>query len=214
MPVNFLEEISKDTSIGLWRIEENPEELEEQLQLKTHELDLLNSLNGNKRNMQWLATRVLLRKMLNTNEYIDCRADENGKPILLNLPHHISLSHSYDYAAVMISKNARVGIDIELIKTKIERVQHKFLNNLELSFINKKNRIDHLYTCWCAKEALYKLNGKKETSFKDNIHLKPFDYNQKGKIECSISRDNESKDYTVSYRKFDDYMLGYVYETE
>src|SRR6478672_4664945 len=114
MPVTFLEEIDKDTSIGLWKINEKPEELEEQLQLKEHELNLLRSLNGNKRNLHWLATRALLRKMLNTKEYIDCRADENGKPVLLNFPHHISLSHSYDYAAVMVSKTRRVGIDIEL----------------------------------------------------------------------------------------------------
>lgn len=214
MPVNFLEEITMDTSIGLWKIEEKPEELEEQLQLKAHELYVLRALNGSKRNLHWLATRVLLRKMLNTNEYIDCRADENGKPVLLNFPHHISLSHSYDYAAVMISKHARVGIDIELIKTKIERVQHKFLSAPELSFISKENKIDHLYVCWCAKEALYKLNGKKETSFKDNIHLQPFKYEIKGEIECSIHKETGIKDYMVHFRKFNEYMLGYVYETE
>jgi len=214
MPVIFLEEIEKDTFIGLWKIEENPAELENQLQLKEHELGVLRSLQGNKRNLHWLATRVLLRKMLNTKDYIDCQPDENGKPILLNLPHHISLSHSYDYAAVMISKEKRVGIDIEIIKNKIERVQNKFMSNEELSFIDHKNTIEHLYVCWCAKEALYKLNGKKETSFKDNIHLKPFPYAEKGQLKGSINKKNSSKNYTIFYKKFEDYMVGYAYETE
>jgi 4'-phosphopantetheinyl transferase len=214
MPVIFLEEIEKDTFIGLWKIEENPAELENQLQLKDHELGVLRSLQGNKRNLHWLATRVLLRKMLNTEDYIDCRPDENGKPILLNLPHHISLSHSYDYAAVMISKEKRVGIDIEIIKTKIERVKNKFMTDEELSFIDNKNPIEHLYACWCAKEALYKLNGKKETSFKDNIRLQAFEYAEKGKLNGHINKKDSASNYTIFYKRFEDYMVGYVYETQ
>lgn len=212
MPLTFQENINEDTSIGLWKITETPEDLEQRLQLKAHELKLLRSLSKEKRNLHWLATRVLLRKMLNTSEYIDCQADENGKPILINHPHHISLSHSYDYAAVMISKTKKVGIDIEIIKDKIIRVQQKFMSADELDFIQEKNRIAHLYVCWCAKEALYKLNGKKETSFKDHIHLAPFAYQDEGVLKASIDKENQSDQFQVSFRKFEDYMLGYVCE--
>ncbi|OAQ40244.1 4'-phosphopantetheinyl transferase [Pedobacter psychrophilus] len=210
MPVSFHDNIDQDTSIGLWQITESSIDLESRLQLKTHELSHLNSLSKGKRNLHWLATRVLLRKMLNTNEYIDCRADENGKPILINHPYHISLSHSYDYAAVMISKTKKVGIDIEIIKNKIERVQNKFLNLKELDAIDNKDRIEKLYIYWCAKEALYKLNGKKETSFKDHIHIKPFNYLPYGDLSATIEKDNSIDTYTVNYKKVDNYMLGYV----
>ena len=213
MPLIHLEEVSPKTFIGLWKIEENPEELEKQLQLKEHELSVLRSLQGQKRNLHWLATRVLLRKMLSTEEYIDCKADENGKPVLVNLPHKISLSHSYDYAAVMISLSREVGIDIEIIKEKIDRVKHKFLSNEELAFIEEKHKLEHLYACWCAKEALYKLNGKKETSFKDNIHLKPFIYQSSGAIKSAISKEGQTQRFLVNYRKFGTYMLGYVSES-
>lgn len=212
MPISFHENIDQDTSIGLWRITESSIDLESQLQLKTHELALLSSLSNGKRNLQWLATRVLLRKMLNTNEYIDCRADENGKPILLSHPYHISLSHSYDYAAVMISKTTHVGIDIEIIKNKIERVQNKFLSAKELNEIDNKDRIEKLYVYWCAKEALYKLNGKKETSFKDHIHIKAFNYLPYGHLGATIEKDTSADTYTVNYKKIDNYMLGYVYK--
>ncbi|MFD1629353.1 4'-phosphopantetheinyl transferase family protein [Pseudopedobacter beijingensis] len=213
MPLIHLEEVAKETFFGLWKIEETPGELEKQLQLKEHELLVLRSLQGEKRNLHWLATRVLLRKMLSTDDYIDCQADENGKPVLINLPHQISLSHSYDYAAVMISRDKKVGIDIEVIKDKIDRVKHKFLNNYELNFINQEHKLEHLYACWCAKEALYKLNGKKETSFKDNIRLDAFDYTETGKISSRIEKDGaKMKHYTVYYRKFENYMLGYVNE--
>ncbi|TKC00985.1 4'-phosphopantetheinyl transferase family protein [Pedobacter cryophilus] len=212
MPITFQENINQDTSIALWKITETPEELEQQLQLKEHELTLLRSLSKEKRNLHWLATRVLLRKMLNTDEYIDCQADENGKPVLMNHPHHISLSHSHEYAAVMVSKTKKVGIDIEIIKTKIERVQNKFMSPKEISFIEEKHKIEHLYACWCAKEALYKLNGKKETSFKNHIHLEAFNYLDKGALQAKIDKSDFKEFYTVHYNRFEGYMVGYVAE--
>lgn len=212
MPVTFHQNINSDTAIGLWKITESPAELEAQLQLKAHEINILKNLGKDKRNLQWLATRVLLRKMLNTNQYIDCQLDENGKPFLVNHPHHISLSHSYGYAAVMVSKTRKVGIDVEIIKSKIERVQNKFLADDELAFISAEHKIEHLYVCWCAKEALYKLNGKKETSFKDHIKLNNFAYADEGTLRAKIEKNNRLKSYVVNFKKFEDYMLGYVCE--
>ncbi len=212
MPITFYQDINSDTAIGLWKITEHPAELEAQLQLKAHEVNILKSLSKEKRNLHWLATRVLLRKMINTNEYINFQVDESGKPYLVNHPHHISLSHSYDYAAVMVSKTRKVGIDIEVIKSKIERVQQKFLADDELGFIGDANRIEKLYVCWCAKEALYKLNGKKETSFRDHIKLSDFAYADEGKLKAKIEKNNSLKSYIVNFKRIEDYMLGYVCE--
>ncbi|ULT29242.1 hypothetical protein KUH03_20355 [Sphingobacterium sp. E70] len=79
----------------------------------------------------------MLRTLLNTSRYIDCPSDANGKPYLANFPQKISLSHSFDYAAAMISTEGEVGIDMEIIKTKVERIQHKFLKPVELAFISQ-----------------------------------------------------------------------------
>lgn len=212
MPITFYQDINSDTAIGLWKITETPAALEAQLQLKEHEIVLLKSLSKEKRNLHWLATRVLLRTMINTSQYIDFQVDESGKPYLANHPHHISLSHSYDYAAVMVSKTRKVGIDIEVIKSKIERVQQKFLADKELEFIGDTDRIEKLYVCWCAKEALYKLNGKKETSFREHIKLADFTYADEGTLKAKIEKNNRFKNYVVNFKKIDDYMLGYVCE--
>lgn len=214
MPITFLEHIDQNTSIALWKITESPDELVQQLQLKEHELVMLSSLIKEKRNLHWLATRVLLRKMLNTEEYIDCQADENGKPILINHPYHISLSHSHDYAAVMVSKTKKVGIDIEIIKDKIIKVQHKFMSDAELNIIAPENKTEQLYVCWCAKEAVYKLHGKKEISFKDHIHLSKFDFDVSGQLAAKIEKEDFVENFTVYYKKIEDYMLGYVTQSE
>ncbi|SDM67096.1 phosphopantetheine--protein transferase domain-containing protein [Daejeonella rubra] len=210
MALAYHKEIDPYTSFAIWKIEESADELLAQLQLKEHERTYLDSLVNGKRNMHWLSTRVLLRRMMDTDEYIDCRVDSSGKPYLSNFPHYISLSHSYEYAAVMVSKNKAVGIDIELIKDKIERIASKFMSAEELEFIEEKQRIEHLYVCWCAKEAVYKLHGKKNVSFVENIELKPFHYEGKGSFPAKLDVGSTHKEFTVHYEKFDEYMIGFV----
>lgn len=210
MALAYHREIDNNTSFAIWKIEESAEELLAQLQLKEHERSYLDTLINGKRNMHWLSTRVLLRRMMETDEYIDCRVDSSGKPYLSNFPHYISLSHSYDYAAVMVSKNKAVGIDIELVKDKIERIARKFMSPEELEFIGEKDRIDHLYVCWCAKEAIYKLHGKKNVSFLEHIKLKPFEYKGSGSFEAELEIAAYPKGFRVHYEKFNGYMIGFV----
>ncbi len=213
MALVYHKELDQFTSFAIWKIEESAEELLAQLQLKHHEISYLDTLINGKRNLHWLSTRVLLRRMMNTDDYIDCQVDSSGKPYLTNFPHHISLSHSFNYAAVMISENKAVGIDIELMKDKIERIAHKFMSKDELSFISS-DRIEHLYACWCAKEAIYKLHGKKNISFLDHIRIKPFNYPGSGSFEASLDTGSRIADYTVHYDEFEGYMIGYVSDND
>lgn len=213
MSLVYHKELEQDTSFSIWKIEESAEELLAQLQLKHHEISYLDTLMNGKRNLHWLSTRVLLRRMMNTDAYIDCRVDSSGKPYLANFPHFISLSHSFDYAAVMVSKSKAVGIDIELIKDKIDRIAHKFMSQRELDFI-LQDRIEHLYVCWCAKEAIYKLHGKKNISFLDHIRIKPFEYLQAGSFQASLDTGERTNNYTVHYDRFEGYMIGYVADND
>lgn len=211
MPVVFNKNIDEDTILAIWRIEENEEELLAALQLKQHELDVISSLNNGKRLLHWLSTRVLLRTMLNTKEYIDCKLDEHGKPYLPDLDYHISLSHSYDYASVIIGKSRKVGVDIELIKHKIKSIKHKFLSDVELAQKQIGDNIDGLYISWCAKEAIYKWNGRKGLEFKQDIHIKPFKLKKEGKLNALVDLPEGTREVTVHYFKMKDgYMMGYV----
>jgi 4'-phosphopantetheinyl transferase len=210
MAIAYRQRIDDDMEFALWKIEEKAEDLYNQLQLNNDEKAYVEQIGNGKRHLHWLGTRVLLRKMLITDEYIDCKVDEHGKPYLVTLPYHISLSHSFDYAAVMISKKHPVGIDIEQIKEKVERIAHKFMRPNELSFINEAHKIPHLYACWCAKEAVYKCNGEKEVSFVDDILLKPFNFEHHGIIDAHLNKNENRIDYEVGYLQYEDYMIGYV----
>ena len=104
MAIVYTQQVDNDTEFAIWKIEEEADELYSQLRLDEHEKAYYEQLKIGKRNLHWLGTRVLLRKLLRTDEYIDFKVDPHGKPYLVNLPYHVSLSHSFDYAAVMIGK--------------------------------------------------------------------------------------------------------------
>ncbi|MES2828649.1 MAG: 4'-phosphopantetheinyl transferase superfamily protein [Bacteroidota bacterium] len=211
MPVIFNRNIDEDTKLAVWKIEETEEQLISGLQLKQHELDFIASLNNGKRLLHWLSTRLLLRTMLNTSEYIDCQMDEHGKPYLPNLGYHISLSHSYDYAAVIVGKTKKVGVDIELIKHKIKTIRHKFLSDLELAQKQIGENVNGLYVCWCAKEAIYKWHGKKGLEFRQHIHIKPFKLKEEGELHAIVELPEGTAQLGVNYFKTaDGYMVGYV----
>jgi 4'-phosphopantetheinyl transferase len=211
MALVYLKEINQHTRFAIWKIEESADELLSKLQLSRSERAFLERLNKGKRTLNWLGTRVLLRSMLDTPGYIDCPSDENGKPYLVNFPHKISLSHSFDYATVMLSTTHEVGIDMELVKPKIELIANKFMQEGELKQLTDNQYIEQLYVCWCAKEAVYKLQGKKGVSFKDNIWLEPFSYQSEGGyITAHLRGPHQNATYTVYYERFQEYMLGYV----
>jgi len=210
MALVYLRELDSESKFAIWRIEESEEELLSKLQLDRREQTLLASFSKGKRKLHWLATRVLLRKLLQTNEFINCPSDANGKPYLVDFPQKISLTHSFDYAAVMISDVKEVGIDMELIKDKVLRIAHKFLKAEELAFIPEEDKIAQLYACWCAKEAIYKLQGNTGVSFLHNMTIEPFQYLDQGTLQLQLHTKETNRRYKIHYEKFADYMLGYV----
>lgn len=210
MAIVYRQRVDDDTEFALWKIEEQADDLYNQLQLNEGEKAFVEQISNGKRHLHWLGTRVLLRQMLLTDEYIDCKVDEHGKPYLVSLPYHISFSHSFDYAAVMISKKHPVGIDIENVKEKVERIAHKFMSPRELAFINNEHKIQQLYVCWCAKEAIYKCYGQKAVSFLDNISLQPFELVSQGIVNARLQKGDVDINYQVGYLPYEDYMIGFV----
>lgn len=212
MALVYLRELDSTTKFAIWKIEENAQELLAKLQLDEHEKAKLQQFGRGKRTLHWLATRVLLRYLLQTSEYINCPSDSNGKPYLPDYPYKISLTHSFDYAGVMLSTNGECGIDLEIVKDKVLRIKEKFLKPEELTFISAKHEVEQLYACWCAKEAVYKLQGNKGVSFLHDMTIKPFDYKAQGVMTVVLQKDSDAHEFHVHYEKFNAYMLGYVVE--
>lgn len=213
MALAYFRELGSKARFAIWRIEEDVDNLKNRLQLDARERSILEKLHPGKRKLQWLSTRVLLREMLKTSEFIDCPNDEHGKPYLANFPQKISLTHSYDYVSVFLSDDKEVGIDLELVKPKILRIADKFMKEEELEFIpfqDEELAIKTLYACWCAKEAVYKLQGRKGVSFRDNMTISPFEFTAQGVLHLDLLTENEQKRLEVFYEEFQEYMLAFA----
>ncbi|MBK7433993.1 MAG: hypothetical protein IPI66_08915 [Chitinophagaceae bacterium] len=62
------------------------------------------------------------------------RVADTRKPYLDNEPYHFSISHCRNYAAVMVSREQRVGVDIEIVEEKVGKLIPKFLSAEECFF--------------------------------------------------------------------------------
>lgn len=197
-----------DASIGVWYITERSDELIRLLQLNNKELRLIETLKHSRRYLHWLSSRVLLRQLLHTRKFIELESDENRKPVLINFPHRVSISHSREMAAVALSEHHDVGVDVERIDVKVRRIRHKFLSAQELAALPDKDDLEQLLMCWCAKEALFKYYGKGQVDFIADLRLE-LPPRRGGIIPAHIGKELNS-DHLVHTMPVDDYMLAYV----
>ena len=189
-------------SIGVWKIEESLAYFEELFQGHP-------DIQNENRRLQWFASRYLASLMLGRPDAIV--KDDTGKPSLKTLAQNISISHSSGYAAVMLSKKYAVGIDVEAINPKIERVAHKFMQPEEIAAIAAEEKLKKITLYWSIKESLFKLYGWGGIEFKTQLLIEPFTLQQSGSCKASIQTAHlPLKDLTVHYRFFDGHVLSYV----
>jgi 4'-phosphopantetheinyl transferase len=211
MPLAFIRELDNQTRLGLWKIEEINDDLKKLVNLEPNEEIQYASFKSEIRKKQWLGYRLLLKKILSPFPSI-LEYDIFGKPFIKNSDQFISISHSGEYAAVIVSKTTPVGIDIEQLKDRIHRIKDKFLSPEEDLHIGDENRLEKLYIAWGAKEALYKIHGKSEVEFQRDIFIESFDYLCSGLGNCHARMITPEGygDYDVYYQKIDNYMLVFA----
>jgi phosphopantetheinyl transferase len=199
-----------NSRLGVWKIEEDLDHLKWELQWGQHDIKQFRAINDSERSMHWLVSRVLLRRLLNTSKFIDMQCDEHGKPYLVNFDYHISISHSGDRVAVLLSEKD-CGVDIQLMKPRIEAVAHKFISDEEWTYLKDDTFTEQIYVFWCAKEALYKLYGKRKLEFRQHLFLHPFDMSS-GLVKGRIEKGSYFKELPVYFQKVDNYLLAFAVE--
>jgi 4'-phosphopantetheinyl transferase len=212
MPIFRKSQLANSTSLGIWKIEETPENLRRNLKLNQAENKYYETLRSDLRKKHWLSYRNLLKSLMDKNSR-EIFYDVYGKPHSVNKNYHLSVAHSGTFSAAIVSSETPVGIDIEMIKDRIERVKGKFLSEKEGVAVGQQNRLEKLYIYWGAKESLYKLHGKPEVEFIRDISVYDFDYSPDGKGVCTAKMKTPfvAEDYSVFYEKIDDYMLVYAF---
>lgn len=136
--------------LGICKISHIPNKVKESFILTQKDQEYYNNIRNSRRKNEWLATRILLNQMLNGNHQI--LYTQEGKPYLKDHKYDLSISHSKEYATILLSSTKQVALDIENTKRRISHLKNKFVNNNE----TPQNDLD-LFKIWCAKEAIFKL---------------------------------------------------------
>ena len=197
--------INDSSVLGVWKIEEDLDTLLQTVALDADEKKKLNSFRSVRRKFEFLSVRALLAEL--TGNTANIIYNKNNKPFLKNGSMFISISHSHQLTAILLSVNEKVGVDLEYMSSNIAAIALKFMNVKEKITKDPANRLYHLYLHWCAKEALYKICDKEITSIRKDISIEPFKVCDSGKITGSVNTDVMNESFNLNYIKYDNYAI-------
>ena len=208
MAVVNIREVYPGVSLGLWQMDESPEQL---FDLYPHLLPYRSSLDDKYKNdgrkLEFLAIRALMYEMLRVNGASkgllshagDFNHNGQGKPLFRG--YHVSISHTKGYAALILSKKSEVAVDIEYMSDRVERIASKFLRKDE-----RADSLDSKLVHWCAKETVFKLFSEENLLFEE-MRVKPFD--TMSDWACDVENLKSGKTARVDFELAMDFVLTY-----
>jgi phosphopantetheinyl transferase len=134
----------------------------------------------------------------------------SGKPLLeQSIYKNISITHSRDFVAIILSMNRKVGIDIEDTTRDFERIRQRYLSLDESQFTGNNQQLQCLF--WCIKEAVFKLVGVEGVEFREQIRITPDEIEQNRFFTTFIDGDKRTT-YPVNFEFFEESCLAWVVE--
>ena len=143
------------------------------------DLSLVDGFASEHRRREVLAWRAIVRREL--GEGVKISHDENGAPQVDTPYTYISVSHSKDMVAVMLSDRP-CAVDIESTARDFRKVAKHYLTEEEMALAEQ---YDIFAEMWCAKEALYKYYKKGSLDLVKHISIGDYD-SDRGVLRCSI----------------------------
>ena len=212
MPLFYQHTINAITKLAIWHIEED-----EAFFLASVPLE--KEITHPHKRLQHLAGRYLLRFLFPDFPNEEILIASTKKPFLPYEQYHFSISHCGNFAAAIVSKTKRVGIDIEIETDKVARIAHKFLNNNEqllvdnwqLNILPSTNNYQLPTLFWSAKETIFKWWGYGSVDFKNHIHLSIDHFATKGVVNASFSKVVPSQSLNIQYQFFNNLCLTFTH---
>ena len=200
--------VNENTKVLIWKIEESMSQLFSNVSLQTQSNDRLKSMRSEIHQKGFLSIRHLLKDVGYTDA--DLFYDQFGKPHLHD-GNHISITHSFTFTAIIISKDGPVGIDIEKQRDKIVKIAHKFTPFEEYKTIaNHDALVSKLTIVWGGKESLYKIYGKKKLLFLHHIYIEDFKFADT-KTTGQIRYEGVVSDHSIHFLEFEGFTCVYAF---
>lgn len=214
MPLFYQHNINQNTRLAVWHITEAEA-------FFTQYVPLQSAVTHPHKRLQHLAGRYLLYFLFDDFPVGQIEIAGTRKPFLKDEQYHFSISHCGNYAAAIVSKDERVGIDIEIPTTKVLRVLKKFLSKNELVYFNLYNaaynnnlataeQINQSTFLWSAKEAIFKWWGSGEVDFSEMMHIEHFELQHEGACTGWFKKSNTNTKLPLTYKQFNNLCLVYT----
>ena len=190
-------------TVLLWKFDEK-ESLDPHLLLEKENFEKVKDYHPIKLK-ELLLVRKILKSILPDHQILY----KDREPFLQPADYEISVTHSFPYAALAISKE-KIGIDIEPFNDKIKRIKHKFIYEEETQFIEKEKETAYLTVIWSLKESLYKIHHSNYWSLKKHYEVKPFSLDFPYNIQCRVHDDTVSDLFEARVEFFENYCITIV----
>jgi len=207
MPLLEIRKLNGRTRLGLWSMNETPDELKV---LFPHLRGLDMPFSNVVRQKEFLCIRALLTEMTGDTSLL-IGHEKSGRPTLNGWG--ISISHTKGYCALALSCGMKQGwmtwepatngadpvaVDIEQRADTVARVADRFIRHDE-----KAVTVDQMLVVWSAKETLYKLYSE------DNLQFFDMRVHEMGTDTLMIENIKRGRLVTLHYELSDDYVLTY-----
>lgn len=198
MPLLSCEDVTPDTLLGIWKIEETAADFcASSPFLQTIFQDELTSCHSSSRQVERLAVYALVEQL--TQQPLRIMHNAAGKPFIAN--YHISISHTKGYAAVILSKTHEVAVDIEYISPRVNRIADRFIRADEQALTTEERLL-----IWCAKETLYKYCSAEDLQFFD---MRVAHHDVKPGIR-TIENQRQGRSFSIVHCANEDFVLTYI----
>ena len=195
-----------DINLAVWQITESHDELQALLPSEILTDAELASIHHPQKQIEFFCSRLTIKFLANFLgiKYLGIKKDEFGKPYLVGSTWQMSLTHTSNYVAAIMHPTKALGIDMEKPSEKLFRIAPKFLLASEIMAAN--DDLEKLCIYWSAKEALYKLYGKRKVIFHENLYIFPFQKDD-STIIGRLQINDIDKEYTIFVENIAGYKL-------
>ncbi len=206
MPIYKTITVDEGTKVLIWKIEEDLDWLSRGIDLTTNCQNRVEGMKSEIHKRGFMSIRHLFAEMGYTDH--DLFYDNLGKPHLKD-GKHISITHSFNFTAIIISDHA-VGIDIEKQREKIMKIAEKFTPLKEYhTLANEEALIRKLTIVWGAKESIYKLYSEPGLGFLQNINIADFDF-EDAETSGKVYFKGNTSSYHINFLEFEGFTCVYA----
>lgn len=207
MPLYKTLQAAPDVRVFIWKIEESEAWLSTDVVLTPHCQRRVEGMQSELHRRGFLSIRHLMAEA--GYQDADLYYDANGKPHL-NDGTHISITHSFQFTGIILSRQREVGIDIEKQRDKILRIAHRFTPAREYHGVaSEEALVRKLTIVWGAKESLYKIMGVPGISFLSHICVDDFELGAKG-APARVMYEGKQTDFDTFFLEFEGFTCVYA----